>query len=124
MQPENSSKRLGAAAEQYARHWLEKHNLIHIESNYSCRYGELDLVMRQQREIVIVEVRLRSRGGFGTAADSVHAGKQQKLARTTNHYLQSRNLTESPARIDVLGLYALHPNAVEWIRNAVEIDPT
>jgi len=116
------TQRVGANAEHYARQWLEARGLKYIEKNYHCRFGELDLIMQDHRELVFIEVRFRSHEGFGTAADSVHVGKQQKLVRSAIHYLHARGLSDEPARIDVLGLHALRPNAIEWIKNAVSTD--
>jgi len=114
-----ATQRVGANAEHYARQWLEARGLKYIERNYNCRFGELDLIMQEQQEIVFIEVRFRSHCDFGTAAESVHIGKQRKLIRSASHYLQTRGLADAAARIDVLGLHALRPNAIEWIKNAV-----
>ncbi|MBX2823259.1 MAG: YraN family protein [Gammaproteobacteria bacterium] len=120
MPPDHSTKVLGADAERFARQWLEQHGLTFVENNYSCRYGELDLIMQEDDEIVFVEVRLRQHESFGSATDSVQPAKQQKLIRTATHYLQARNLEDRSARIDVLGLHAIRADAVEWIRDAIE----
>ena len=57
----------GRRSELYARCWLEERGLTHVCSNYRCRLGELDLVMRDHDCLVIVEVRFRRSSSYGGA---------------------------------------------------------
>lgn len=117
-----TSRARGLAAERQARHWLEQRGLRHIESNYHCAMGEIDLVMRDRDTLVFVEVRYRRNAAFGGAAVSVTAPKQRKLKRAVEHYLVARAVSaRRPCRIDVLALQAADDAecTVEWIQNAV-----
>ena len=55
----------GAAAEDQALHFLQQRGLILVERNYHCRFGEIDLIMRDGKTLVFVEVKARSGSGFG-----------------------------------------------------------
>jgi putative endonuclease len=77
----------GKLAEQSALNWLKKQNLSLLHSNYSCRFGEIDLIMLDKDTLVFVEVRLRSHRNYGGAASSVDLKKQQKIITTANHFL-------------------------------------
>ena len=79
----------GAAWEALARIHLERAGLITLARNYSCRHGELDLVMRERDTIVFVEVRYRTGGGFGDGMDSISARKCLRLQRAAASFLQS-----------------------------------
>jgi putative endonuclease len=95
----------GSRAERAARRWLEARNLSHIESNYYCHYGELDLVMLEDQCLVIIEVRYRQSEGYGGALESVTPVKQQRIARATQHFLQHRRKhAHRPLRFDVLAV--------------------
>jgi putative endonuclease len=107
----------GAEAEQLAATFLQRRGLKLVETNYRCRFGEIDLVCNDQKTLVFVEVRLRGNDAFGGAAASITASKQHKLVLTARHYLQQ--LHASPAcRFDVVLLRGLRDNDIEWIRNA------
>jgi uncharacterized protein (TIGR00252 family) len=69
----------GDAAEQAALDYLREHGLKLIARNYSCRGGEIDLVMLERNVLTLVEVRLRGDARFGGAAASVTARKQQRI---------------------------------------------
>lgn len=107
----------GAAAEQYAMEFLQRQHLILLDRNYRCRFGEIDLVMRDGPVLVFVEVRMRSSRVFGGAAASITFSKQKKLLRTARHYL-ARLKTTPPCRFDAVLLSGANGQEVEWIKNA------
>jgi putative endonuclease len=107
----------GTAAEERALAHLRDRGLELVTRNWSCRMGELDLIMRDGGQLIIVEVRSRARSGFGTAAESITATKRQRITRATRLYLQ-RNPREAqrPVRFDVIALDG--DGEPEWIRDA------
>jgi putative endonuclease len=108
----------GQAAEMLAAAYLQQKGLKLLESNYRCRFGEIDLIMRDGKEIVFVEVRLRSNPFFGGAAASITSSKQQKLARTAEHYLLQHG--SAPCRFDAVLLDSLTASNLTWLKNAFE----
>ena len=106
----------GNAAEQLAATFLQQKGLILIEKNFRCPYGEIDLIMRDGKTLVFIEVRLRSSGNFGGAAMSINQSKQQKLKRTAERYLQIHGDTN--CRFDAVLMQKIDMNTVEWIQNA------
>ncbi|HEY0269216.1 MAG TPA: YraN family protein, partial [Methyloradius sp.] len=94
---------LGNQAEKIAADYLLQQGLKLLETNYRCRFGEIDLVMRDNKTLVFVEVRLRSNSMFGGAAYSINASKQKKLIITAEHYLQQHNAAAKMAcRFDAI----------------------
>ena len=108
---------IGVQAEQLAAVFLQQQGLQLVEQNYRCRYGEIDLILREQKTLVFVEVRLRKNEQFGGAAASITTQKQTKLLSTARHYL-SGNANPPPCRFDVVLLSSLDVSKVEWIKNA------
>lgn len=116
------SLKTGFAAEQQARAYLIAQGLHWIESNYRCRWGEIDLIMQEQNYLVFVEVRARRSRNFGGALASVDYVKQQKLTRAATHYLAiNKRYDKQPVRFDVLGMEGKELQ-IEWIKNAFEMD--
>ena len=62
------SKSTGQFYEQQALVFLQQQGLQLVQQNYSCRFGEIDLVMREQQTLVFVEVKFRRSNQFGGAA--------------------------------------------------------
>jgi putative endonuclease len=111
-------KQLGGAAEVLAAAYLKQQGLKLLASNYHCRFGEIDLIMRDGKTLVFVEVRLRSNASFGGAAMSITAAKRQRLVQTAQHYLQQHG--ESACRFDAILMRTLDMRDIEWIPNAFE----
>lgn len=108
----------GFAAEASARDYLIAQGLSWVESNYRCRLGEIDLIMRDKDYWVFVEVRSRASKAYGGAIESITYGKQQKLLRTASLYLLTHKLHESaPVRFDVVSIEGKPPQ-LTWISNA------
>ena len=108
----------GAAAEQLAATFLTQKGLKLVAQNYHCRFGEIDLIMKEGNTLIFVEVRLRSNDSFGSAAMSITKQKQQKLIATAQHYLQSHQ--DCACRFDAVLMDKVHLNHIEWLRNAFE----
>jgi len=110
---------LGSDAEQLAATYLQQQGLILVTSNYSCRFGEIDLIMRDGKSLVFVEVRLRSSTSFGGAGMSITSAKQQKLTRTAEHYLQKHG--NAACRFDAILMSKARTEDIEWIKNAFDV---
>ena len=108
---------LGQSAESRAEAFLQAHGLRLVARNWRCRFGEIDLVMRDGATLVFIEVRLRSRSDFGGAAASVTPAKQKKLLAAARQYLAELKPLP-PCRFDVVALSG--DAAPEWIRNAFD----
>lgn len=108
----------GFAAEETARDYLVAQGMQWVESNYRCRLGEIDLIMRDKDYLVFVEVRSRASNTYGSAIESITYSKQQKLLRTASLYLLTHKLQDKvPARFDVISIEGKPPK-LTWISNA------
>lgn len=110
---------LGNRAEKLAAKHLKKHKLKLIETNYHCKLGELDLIMRDGDYLVFVEVRHRRSQNFGGALESIDKRKQTKLTRAAQHYLVHHNINNCPARFDIVCVNGdLNKPEFLWLQNA------
>ena len=120
MKPDLSAQRRqaalrGQAAEARALRYLQQQGMQLVERNFICRYGEIDLIMREQQTLVFVEVRQRSSMQFGGAAASVTAAKQARLWRTAEVFLR-RYATPPRCRFDLI---AIQGGDLSWIRHII-----
>jgi len=118
-----SQRNAGLAAEKIAATFLKNKGLKLVTQNYHCRYGEIDLVMKEANTLVFVEVRLRSNSQFGSAGASITAQKQQKLIATAQHFLQHHEKTSyanSACRFDAVLMHKADLDSIEWLRNAFD----
>ncbi len=113
--PARTASVVGGDKERLAGDYLRQRGLRLIACNYRCRFGEIDLVMREAETLVFVEVRFRKSSRYGTPAETIDAHKQRRLAATASYYLREHP-TNSPCRFDVLAVSG-NDNIV-WIRDA------
>ena len=111
-----TSKQLkGTSQEQRACEYLESQGLDLIAQNFSCRMGEIDLIMQDKTSLIFVEVRYRANKKFGGAAASVTRSKQRKIINTALLY-QQRYAPKSNMRFDVVAIES--DNEIQWIPSA------
>jgi putative endonuclease len=104
------SKLTGAWGEAIAAEYLRKKRYQIVASGFHSRFGEIDLIAKNRKYLVFVEVKLRKNGDFAAARDYVNRAKQDKLRVTASLYL-SQNPTKRQPRFDVIEIYA--PQGVE-----------
>ena len=105
----------GRSWEQVACKYLEQHGLRLVEANFTCKGGEIDLVMRDGAALVFVEVRQRADRVHGGAAASITPTKQARLTCAAQVYLM-RYRQVPPCRFDVV---AIDGDQLDWLRNAI-----
>jgi TIGR00252 family protein len=81
-------KQLGVWAEQQAAQLMQQQDFQLIARNWHSRYGELDLVMQREQELVFVEVKARAKTGYALAYESVSSAKQRKVLQTAVCFIQ------------------------------------
>ncbi|HBZ07421.1 MAG TPA: YraN family protein [Massilia sp.] len=101
--------------EQVALRHLKRQGLAFVEANFTCKGGEIDLVMRDGDSLVFVEVRQRAGSQYGGAAASITPAKIRRLVRAAQVYLL--RFPKTPAcRFDVV---AIDGEQLEWLRNVM-----
>ena len=117
-----TTREQGEYTEKLAYQYLEDKGLKLLERNFHSRFGEIDLVMKDNDTLVFVEVRYRRSNNFGSGAETVTASKQSKLIKTASVYLQQHDkMKQYPARFDVVSISgSVEASNLEfnWIENA------
>lgn len=110
---------LGAWGESVAAAYLRKKHYTLVAANYRCRFGEIDLIVRNRTNLVFVEVKLRKSADFATAVEYVDRKKQARIKTAAELWL-SENPTALQPRFDVVEVYApqgletRHPEMIHW----------
>lgn len=95
---------------------MKKQGLLVIEKNFRCRSGEIDLIAKDGKYLVFVEVKYRHTGERGWASAAVDWRKQKAVSRTAEFYLFKQGYgLDTPCRFDVV---AIDGDRIEWIQNA------
>jgi putative endonuclease len=94
---------LGKAGERAAARLLRARGYDVVGSGFVARRGEIDLICRRGRELVVVEVKTRSSDAFGTPLEAVGAKKRRALASAAAEYRALAGW-HGPIRFAVVGV--------------------
>ena len=110
----------GQYGEAVAARHLVRAGLRVLVRNFQARGGEIDLIVRHGRELVMVEVKTRHSRAKMAPEHSVTWSKQRKIIATANAYLRELPGRPPPVRFDIVEvLYEPHAlPRVRWIRGA------
>ena len=94
----------GRWGEDVAAAWYERQGYTVVARNWRCRAGEIDLIVRRGRLVVICEVKARRTTAFGPAACAVGPVKQQRLRRLAAAWLSATGVRGVEVRFDVVAI--------------------
>ncbi|MFO8191162.1 MAG: YraN family protein [Bacillota bacterium] len=97
-------RRVGMAGEQAARVYLENIGYEIIETNYRCTIGEIDIIAREGKTLVFVEVRTKTGTAYGRPEESIDLRKARQLRRLVFFYLQQKKLNSTSCRLDLIAV--------------------
>ena len=112
-------KLIGRWGESEAAAYLKKKHYRVIGMNYSCRFGEIDLIAENREFVAFVEVKTRKSAAFAQAREFVTTAKQERVRTAAQLWLQS-NPTKKQPRFDVIEIYGENGQvaAIEHMENA------
>lgn len=113
-----NKRAVGTCYEQLAIEYLKKEGYDILEKNYRCRFGEIDIIGKEEGYLTFIEVKYRKDMVHGGAWVAVGYGKQRRICKVASYYMLSHQILDNvPCRFDVV---AINGKVVELIRNAFE----
>ena len=100
----NHTSRIGEAGEEMAAVFLRERGLRIVERRARLSRGELDIVAKNGKEWVFVEVKTRTSDVMGTATSAMTAGKSRRMGRAVADYLHKNKLDDAPVRCDLVAI--------------------
>ena len=111
-----NKREAGSRYETYAAAYLKEKGYQIVERNFRSRAGEIDLIGREGRYLVFVEVKYRRDGQTGHPEEAVNVRKQNRIFRAAQYYPSLKKYPQdTPCRFDVL---AVEGTEVRLIKNA------
>ena len=107
------SKIKGRIGEAKAFYYLKEHNYKILETNYTCKLGEIDIIAEKDDVLVFVEIKARTTAKFGLPREAVTAYKQHKIKIVASYYLQKTKNFDKVCRFDVLEILGENINHIQ-----------
>ena len=103
---EKYNKVVGNLGEQTAKNYLIKNGYKILTTNYSCRFGEIDIIAMDKECLVFIEVKTRTSGKYGHPENAVNYWKKKHLELTARNYMDYKRMGNYIARFDVVEVFA------------------
>lgn len=103
---EKYNKVVGNLGEQTAKNYLIKNGYKILTTNYSCRFGEIDIIAMDKECLVFIEVKTRTSGKYGHPENAVNYWKKKHLELTARNYIDYKRMGNYIARFDVVEVFA------------------
>ena len=101
-------KRIGYEGEDTAVKYLKLNGYKIIDRNFYARQGEIDIIAKEDKEWVFIEVKTRTNHAFGRPIEAVDNLKKQHLLNTIKYYIYSNKIKDENIRIDVIEVYIIN----------------
>ncbi|RPH40064.1 MAG: YraN family protein [Desulfobulbaceae bacterium] len=95
---------LGRKGEELAASFLQQRNFTLLARNYRGRTGEIDIIAREGKTTVFIEVKTRQKGASYFPAEAVTVRKQRQISRTAQEFILQHKIQNQPARFDVISV--------------------
>ena len=107
------NKILGEKGEIITQKYLKKKHYRILETNYSTKFGEIDIIAEHGDTLVFVEVKTRTSKMFGNPCEAVTPYKQNKIRNVAKLYLMIKKQSERDCRFDVIEVLDDEINHIE-----------
>lgn len=94
----------GRVGELAAKKLLIKKGYEIMHQNWTCRWGEIDIIAKKDDVLVFVEVKFRTSDKYGYGHEAITYKKKKSLSRAINFYLAKNNLLDTGWQLDVVSI--------------------
>lgn len=110
-----NKREVGTTYEQAAAIYLARMGYVILCLNYRCYCGEIDIIAKDGKTLVFIEVKYRATNKYGDPAQAVTTKKQVKIYKSAQCYLKQNHIADVPCRFDIV---AIQGQQIRIIKNA------
>ena len=112
-----NNKQKGVIGESIACRYLKTTNTQIIERNYRNRMGEIDIIAKDDKDLIFIEVKSRQSTRYGYPAEAVNGKKIKNITNIAKYYMNAKNIYDTAIRFDVIEIY-FKEQKINHIKNA------
>lgn len=115
---------LGQSGESAAVDFLRRQGYTILETNFTTKSGEIDIVAAIDDILVFTEVKTRKSTFLASPLSAVTSKKQRQISKVALGYLKLHKLFDNDARFDVIAIQLQRsgPPRIEHIENAFDLN--
>ncbi|MBQ9993115.1 MAG: YraN family protein [Clostridia bacterium] len=105
---------IGRWGEDTAARYLESKGYTILARNHHSKYGEVDIIAKDDKYIVFAEVKVRAQGARVTGLEAVTYSKASKILKTAVLWMND-NPTKLQPRFDIIEITTLSPGTTIFL---------
>ena len=106
--------KLGILGEELAAEMLTGKGYYIISRNYTCPYGEVDIVASKKKTLAFIEVKTRTSEIYGCPAEAVDYRKQKHIKNAARYFLTSSKKKYEEIDFQVVEIPINHIKGLEF----------
>jgi len=110
-------KNKGFEYEKIAKKYLLNNGYDIVEENFSCRFGEIDIIASKYSRLHFIEVKGRKNTEYGYPREAVTVTKQKRIITAAKYYLICLGSEDVLCQFDVIEIIADN-REINYIENA------
>ena len=110
-----NKRQIGSIGEDMAVEFLKSRGVKILERNYQNRFGEIDIIGREDNTLLFIEVKYRKNESFGYPLEAVGFAKREKIRKMASFFLNENHYYHYNIRFDCIGIIG---SQIEWIKGA------
>jgi TIGR00252 family protein len=110
-----NKRQIGSIGEDMAVEFLKSRGVKILERNYQNRFGEIDIIGREDNTLLFIEVKYRKNESFGYPLEAVGFAKREKIRKMARFFLNENHYYHYNIRFDCIGIIG---SQIEWIKGA------
>jgi putative endonuclease len=119
----NYCQQVGMFGQQVVKYYLQQQNYEVISENFNTHYGEIDLVVRNNQGVRLVEVKTRTNKNYGEPYEAVHYYKLKKMKISAEIFMQSKGwLGGIPYHLDVASVFVDKDEERVWLKYFFDVE--
>ncbi len=100
----SNKNKIGNFGQHIAVRFLIKRNYKIIDENFYTREGEIDIIAKNDNQIVFIEVKTRLSNKYGLPEEAVNQNKKEKIRQSGLKYFELKQFNHDNFRIDCIAI--------------------
>ena len=113
----SNTREKGRFYELQAEEYLKNKRYKIINTNFLCKFGEIDIIATKDNVLIFIEVKARKNTKYGYPREAVTKSKQRKIIKTAEYFVMKNKYYETQCRFDVLEII-IEDNIINHLENA------
>lgn len=119
-----NTKKTGRIGEEMALAYIKKNNIKILDTNFRSRFGEIDIIGLNKKNLIFYEVKYRKNNNYGDSSFTINQKKKKKLIKTAMYFIILNQMYKKHnIRFDAILINNFQGDVeISFIKNIIQTD--